>query len=199
MQDKVRQSVESSLRYFTIEGEEPYLDSVVLHSPLPTIEETLTAWKTLEGYVPHQIRNLGISNTTLSILRVVSENSNVKPSVVQNRFHQETDFEVSLRKYCREEGIVFQSFWTLSANKPLYRSAPVSEVAEKAGVPTAVAYYSLVLGLDNLTILDGTTSEEHMKDDLDGIKTVGDWTEGDGKEVWASSLADFKKLIGEIS
>lgn len=197
MQDKVRQSVESSLRYFTIEGEEPYLDSVVLHSPLPTIEETLTAWKTLEGYVPNKIRNLGISNTTLEILRAVHEKTSVKPSVVQNRFHQETAWEVALRAFCKENGIVFQSFWTLSANKPLYRSAPVKKVAESVGVPAAVAYYSLVLGLESLTILDGTTTEEHMKDDLEGIKTVGDWAEGDGKEAWASALTNFKGLIGE--
>lgn len=190
--------MESSLRYFTIEGEEPYLDSVVLHSPLPTIEETLTAWKTLEGYVPHKIRNLGISNTTLSILRAVHEQATVKPSVVQNRFHLQTDFEVPLRTFCRERDIVFQSFWTLSANKPLYQSGPVKEIAEMVGVPTAVAYYSLVLGLEGLAILDGTTNEQHMKDDLEGIRLVGTWAEGTGKEAWSSALVNFKELIREV-
>lgn len=198
MSDKVQQSVESSLRYFTIEGEEPYLDSVVLHSPLPTIEETLTAWKTLEGYVPHKIRNLGISNTTLSILRAVDEQATVKPSVVQNRFHSQTDFEVPLRAFCREKEIVFQSFWTLSANKALYQSGTVKEIAEKVGVPTAVAYYALVLGLEGLAILDGTTNEQHMKDDLEGIRVVGTWAEGVGQEAWSSALGNFKELIKEV-
>ncbi|KAF4983127.1 hypothetical protein FZEAL_1394 [Fusarium zealandicum] len=196
--DKVHQSVQSSLRYFTIEGQEPYLDSVLLHSPLRTMDETLAAWKTLETYVPHKIRNLGISNTTLPILRALDDAATVKPSVVQNRFHRDTGFEVELRDYCRQQDIVFQSFWTLSANPRLSASQPVKTVADKAGVAQVAAYYALVLGLEGITVLDGTTTEGHMKGDLEGIERVGAWAESDGASEWASALAEFKKAIGEV-
>ncbi|KAM5355658.1 hypothetical protein ACJ41O_002304 [Fusarium nematophilum] len=195
--DKVHQSVQSSLRFFAIEGQEPYLDSVLLHSPLQTIEDTITAWKALETYVPHQIRNLGISNTTLSILQALNDAATVKPNVVQNRFYRDTMYETDLRAYCREQGILFQSFWTLSANPRLSVSKPVKTVAEKAGVPPVPAYYALVLGLEGVTILDGTTTERHMKDDLEGIQKVGTWMEGEGASDWASAVIEFKKTIGD--
>ncbi|KAF4464705.1 D-xylose reductase IIIII [Fusarium albosuccineum] len=195
--DKVHQSVQSSLAYFTIEGQEPYLDSVLLHSPLRTIQETLTAWETLETYVPHKIRNLGISNTTLPILQALNEAATIKPSVVQNRFYRDTAFETELRAYCREQGIVFQTFWTLSANPRLAASKPIKVVAEKAGVPHVPAYYALVLGLESVTVLDGTSTETHMKDDVEGTQKVASWAESDGASDWASALAEFKQAIGE--
>ncbi|KAH6900155.1 NADP-dependent oxidoreductase domain-containing protein [Thelonectria olida] len=195
--DKVHQSVRSSLGYFTIPGHEPYLDSVVMHSPMDTIEETMTVWKTLESYVPDKIRNLGISNTTLQVLQAINDQATVKPSVVQNRFHDRTSYETDLRAYCRGENIVFQSFWTLSANPNLFRAPPVREVAEGAKSSPVAAYYALVLGLEGVTVLDGTTKEEHMKDDLEGIELVGAWAERDGAAVWTSALREFKGLIGE--
>ncbi|OTA04054.1 short chain dehydrogenase/reductase [Trichoderma parareesei] len=195
--DKVHQSVQSSLANFTIDGQEPYLDSLVLHSPMETMQETVTVWKTLESYTPHKIRHLGISNTTLPVLMALVSNMTVKPAVVQNRFHNKTDYEADLRAFCREHKIVFQSFWTISANRHLLQSSPVREVAQKAGVGAVAAFYSMVLGLEGTTILDGTTSETHMKEDLEGIEVVGAWAEGEGASDWEAALGGFKQLIGD--
>ncbi|KAM4059982.1 aldo/keto reductase family protein [Hirsutella rhossiliensis] len=197
--EKVRQSVQSSLDIFTLEDQEPYLDSVVLHSPLDTMQETMTAWKTLESYAPHRVRNLGISNADLATVQALlrDESTTVKPAVVQNRFHARTGFDAALRTFCRDNGLVFQSFWTLSANAPLVQSEPVARVARMAGVELAAAYYSLVLGLGNVTVLDGTTSEAHMKEDLEGIEKVGLWAEGNGAADWEDALKSFKAMVGD--
>lgn len=188
--------MQSSFLNFTVDGQEPYLDSVVLHSPMDTLQDTITVWKTLEEYTPHKVRNLGISNTTLPVVEALYSQMSVKPSVVQNRFHDRTEFETKLRAFCREKGIIFQSFWTLSANPALLRSPPVGKVAQGAGVGAAPAYYALVLGLDGLTVLDGTTNEQHMQEDLLGIEKVGMWAEGEGKLEWGAALADFESLLG---
>lgn len=164
---------------------------------METIQETITVWKTLETYTPHKIRNLGISNTTLPILQTLFNDMDVKPAVVQNRFHNRTAYEIDLRAFCREQKIVFQSFWTVTANRHLLQCSPVRAVAQKAGVGAVAAYYSMVLGLEGTTILDGTTNQEHMKGDLEGIEAVGVWAEGEGASDWASALSSFKKLIGE--
>ncbi|PTB79130.1 Aldo/keto reductase [Trichoderma longibrachiatum ATCC 18648] len=195
--EMVHQSVQSSLEHFTIDGQEPYLDSLVLHSPMETMPETIAVWKTLESYTPHKIRHLGISNTSLQVLMFLVNHMTVKPAVVQNRFHNKTDYETDLRAFCREHKIVFQSFWTISANRHLLPSSPVREVAQKAGVGAVAAFYSLVLGLEGTTILDGTTSETHMKEDLEGIEVVGAWAEGEGASDWESALKGFKQLIGD--
>ncbi|KJZ75064.1 hypothetical protein HIM_05550 [Hirsutella minnesotensis 3608] len=197
LQDKVRQSVQSSLQNFALEGQEPYLDSVVLHSPMDTVEETMTVWQALESLTPDKVRNLGISNTTLAILETLLERGTVKPAVVQNRFHARTGYEADLRRFCREHSIIFQSFWTLTANGPLARSEPVQRVARGADVQLEAAYYALVLGLDNVVVLDGTTSEAHMKEDLEGVERIGVWAEGEGSAEWEAALASFKSLVGD--
>ncbi|KAG5988713.1 hypothetical protein E4U54_004556, partial [Claviceps lovelessii] len=196
--DKVHQSVQSSLSNFTVEdGRQPYLDCLVLHAPMDTLQDTLTVWKVLESYTPHRIRTLGISNTTLPVLEALYSNMAVKPAVVQNRFFDGTDYDVDIRAYCRQKGIVFQSFWTLSSNEKLVVSKPVDMVSRGAGVENVAAYYALVLGLDNLIVLDGTTDAAHMVQDLHGIEKVGSWAEGAGVEQWATALASFKTLIGD--
>src|SRR5271156_1487100 len=72
--EQVRASVESSLMNLrwvestsieSNQNEQSYIDTLVLHSPLPTIDETMEAWTALEGFVPKSIRNLGVSNCNL--------------------------------------------------------------------------------------------------------------------------------------
>lgn len=157
----------------------------------------MVVWKTLESYHPHKIRNLGISNTTLSVLEALNDHMAVKPSAVQNHFHENTDYAIDIRAYCRRRNIVFQSFWTFSANPHLVRSAPVKLVAEKAGVEIAAAYYALVMGMEGIIVLDGTTNEAHMKEDLEGLEKVGLWAEGEGASEWAAAVAALKGSIGD--
>ncbi|KAI0137303.1 putative aldo-keto reductase [Xylariales sp. AK1849] len=199
LEEQVRASVASSLENLKTPDAEPYLDSVVLHSPLRTIPDTLTVWKTLSSYVPSRIHHLGIANTPPQVLEYLfaSPDVTVKPAVVQNRFYGDTEYEVPLRAFCRENGAVFQTFWTLSGNPKLVRGDVVAGLAKAAGVEKEVAYYALVLGLEGTTILDGTSDEEHMKADLEGIEKIGSWAEGEGKEVWPEALGKFKRLIGE--
>ncbi|PNY28495.1 NAD(P)H-dependent D-xylose reductase [Tolypocladium capitatum] len=196
--EKVHQSVQSSLKNFTMDdGQEPFLDSVVLHSPLDTIQDTMTVWETLESYAPRTIRNLGISNATLPIVEALHSRAARPPAVVQNRFHARTGYEGPLRAFCRDRGVVFQSFWTITANGRLVQGEPVVRVARGAGVEPVAAYYALVLGLGNVAILDGTTDERHMKEDLEGVEKVGLWAEGEGAADWEAALGSFKTMIGD--
>jgi diketogulonate reductase-like aldo/keto reductase len=173
----------------------------VLHSPLGTMADTLTVWEALSTYVPARIRHLGIANTPMPILEhlLSSPGVRVRPAVVQNRFHGETRYEVPMRALCRRSGVVFQTFWTLTGNPRLVRHEAVAALAHAAGVEKEVAYYALVLGLGGTTILDGTTSEAHMKADLEGVEKVGRWAEGEGQEAWTEALGKFKELIRESS
>lgn len=100
-----------------------YIDCVLLHSPFPDLEQTLEAWTVLERYVPHTIRTLGISNTSLPpVLRIVYGYATVKPSVVQNRFHPATGYDIEMREYCRSVDVIYESHWTLMGN-PALRAA----------------------------------------------------------------------------
>ncbi|KAH0560079.1 hypothetical protein GP486_003401 [Trichoglossum hirsutum] len=200
--EQVRASVASSLRNFqpgtTTDEEETYIDCLVLHSPLPTLAQTLQAWKVLEEYVPHKIRNLGISNVGLATLQHLYATTKIKPAVVQNRFYPQTKFDVAVRRFCRENNIVYQSFWTLTANPKLLASEPVGSLVTEAAVSNEVALYCLVLGLGNTVVLDGTTNEGRMKGDLQGLSNVRRWIDADAnRQTWDSILLRFKTLIRE--
>ena len=118
---------------------ESYIDCLLSHSPYPTSHAALEAWKILESYVPHKILRLGISNVSLGMLEDLYENSSVKPSVVQNRFYRSTGYDVELREFCIERGIMYRSFWTLTGNPRLLASKTVAKLADSAKVSDASA------------------------------------------------------------
>ncbi|KAK1754562.1 NADP-dependent oxidoreductase domain-containing protein [Echria macrotheca] len=181
-------------------GGEPYLDALVLHSPFNTLDETLEAWTALATLVPHQVRALGISNVTLPTLRMLST-SNVPPTIVQNRIRRaERAFDVDVRRWCADRGpsVKYQGFWTLTGNRAEWPTAGfVGRVAEGAGVGREVAWYALLMAAD-VVVLNGTTSAEHMRGDLEGVEKVRKWREGDeGRVAWEECWKEFLGMVGK--
>jgi diketogulonate reductase-like aldo/keto reductase len=196
----VRTSIASSLNNFRVSptavSSGAYIDCLLLHSPLPTLAQTLEAWRVCESYVPHSIRCLGISNVSLPVLNALWDQASVKPAVVQNRFYAATAYDGQLRAFCRSKGIVFQSFWTLTANPGLMKSRPVKALAEELEAEQAVALYVLVLGLESTAVLDGTTNARRMKADLEGIDKAEWWIQQNTLR-WKQLLMEFKSIVGD--
>lgn len=115
--------------------------------------------------------------------------------MVQNRFHARTAFDGPLRRFCLANGIIYQAFWTLTANRQLVASGPVVEFGKLMGVSKEVAFYALVLGLqERLVILNGTKQESRMRDDLKAVEDIKRWRElEENKKTWSSFLDRFKE------
>ncbi len=144
-----------------------FIDSLVLHSPLNTHTETMAVWKAMEE-IYHQagVKQLGISNCyDLKKLQQLYNDASVKPSMLQNRFYKETSFDKELRAFCSENNIVYQSFWTLTANPTLLQSKVITEIASSNNMtPAQILFrYLTQVGVAPLT---GTTSDVHMIEDL---------------------------------
>ncbi|KAH8656962.1 NADP-dependent oxidoreductase domain-containing protein [Tricladium varicosporioides] len=206
LRTQVETSLASSFKNFTFPStnEEPYLDALVLHSPLPAISQTLEVFQILSSYVPTKIRVLGISNTSLNILQFLVAEAKIPPAVVQNRFYADTAYEVPLRAFCRENGILFQSFWTLTGNPRLTRSDVVVDVGKRLeengvakGEGKMVALYGLVMGLEGVSVLDGTTNETRMKGDLECLKILSGLIDGEWCDEWKSWMDAFRVLVGQ--
>ncbi|KAI0406294.1 putative aldo-keto reductase [Xylaria palmicola] len=202
LEEQVHASVSSSLANFTFDDPaSAYIDSLVLHSPPSSrFSDLLSVWKAMETYVPHRIRQLGISNTDGPVVSMLctSPDVSVRPAVVQNRFYPETNWDVPLRAYCRTRSITFQTFWTLSGNPELLGGAPVRKLATAASISNEVALYALVLGLEGTAILDGTKSEAHMAEDLKVSEVVDAFAQSEsGRATWTACLSEFKTMIGE--
>jgi diketogulonate reductase-like aldo/keto reductase len=144
-----------------------HLDCLVLHSPLPTSRQTLEAWHAMETLVDAgKAGQLGISNCyQLRQLESLYTEARIKPAVLQNRFHADTHYDHDLRVYCRKQNIIYQSFWTLTANPHVLSHRTIAALADKYQRTTAqiLFRYLTQIGVAPLT---GTRSASHMRDDL---------------------------------
>ncbi|PFH31240.1 aldo/keto reductase family oxidoreductase [Besnoitia besnoiti] len=162
--EQVQQSLQTSLANLQVE----YLDSVLLHSPMRTAEETLEAWRALEAAVDERrVRLIGLSNcydvVTLRKLYVAARH---KPRLLQNRFYADTGYDKEIREFCDGHGVVYEAFWTLTANPHMLRSAAVRSAATRFNCTPAQAWFRYLLE-KGIVVLTGTTSEQHMREDLE--------------------------------
>jgi len=160
-----------------------YIDSLVLHSPIAPHAVLMKVWNAMENIQKAGgARQLGISNCYDSqIIKLLYADAKVKPAVVQNRFYQDTGYDADLRYWCSNNGVIYQSFWTLTANPHVLFSSTLRTIAEKYGKTEAQIFFRY-LNQSGIVPLTGTCSEQHMKEDLsvfdfelssDDLKSVG--------------------------
>lgn len=144
-----------------------YLDCLILHSPLASRRETLQVWRAMESLIDAGgVHSLGISNCyRLDDLEALCDSARIKPRVVQNRFYAETGYDRELRDYCRGARIIYQSFWTLSANPRLLAHPAITGLA-KAYARTEAQILFRYLTQSGAVPLTGTRSEAHMREAL---------------------------------
>lgn len=124
------------------------------------------------------------------------ERSNIKPSVVQQRFYANTKYDIGLRKFCAEKGIIYQSFWSLTANPKLVASAPVKQLVKELNITPQSALYCLILDLGHIVALNGTINVQHMKEDWNAVLLARDFATVNGS-AWDAMMKAFKHVIGQ--
>lgn len=143
------------------------IDSYVLHSPLDTVEGLFEVWGAMEDlYHSKKVRQLGVSNFyDPEAFKVFYEKVEVKPAILQNRFFVQTAYDFELRQFCKENSVVYQSFWTLTANPHLLESPVIDEISRKKERTPPQVLFSYLSSIGVLP-LTGTQSEKHMEEDL---------------------------------
>lgn len=164
-----------------------YIDSLILHGPLKSHKENMILWRQFEKFVESkQVRMLGISNFyDLEVITRLYNDATIKPKVLQNRFYEDTNYDKDIRKFCKEKGIIYQSFWTLSANPHVLENANVRKAAEKKGVPVTTLFFAY-LSQTGIVPLTGTKNIQHMKDDLLAMSVT----------LTEEEMNIFKQLVG---
>ena len=144
-----------------------YVDSLILHSPVAPHELMMKVWDAMETIQKTGgARQLGISNCyDTEVMRQLYADASVKPAVLQNRFYQETGYDADLRHWCSDHGVIYQSFWTLTANPHVLVSNIVRTIAQKYN-KTEVQIFFRYLSQSGIVPLTGTSSEQHMREDL---------------------------------
>lgn len=161
--EQVAQSFQTSLKNLQTD----YLDGLILHSPLPAKQQLLQVWQAMEGLVEAGgVKQLGISNCyDPAVFQFLYDAASVKPAVIQNRFYADTGYDVDLRNFCRQHNIIYQSFWTLTANPGILANAVIKNLATQYQ-RTAAQVFFRYLSQIGVVPLTGTTSADHMQEDL---------------------------------
>jgi diketogulonate reductase-like aldo/keto reductase len=144
-----------------------HVECLVLHSPLSSLPGTLEAWQAMELLVQGgTVGQIGISNCyDLRQLQALYTAARVKPSVLQNRFCADTRYDREIRVYCRQHGIIYQSFWTLTANPHILSHRAITTLGEKYQRTAAQILFRYLTQIE-VAPLTGTRSEAHMREDL---------------------------------
>lgn len=182
---QVQQSFASSLQHFGTD----VLDSFVLHGPTMRGRLTATdweAWRAMEAvHASGKVRLLGVSNVNLAQLKELCAGASARPRFVQNRCYASQGWDREVRAYCAANGIIYQGFSLLTANRNELAHPEVTRIAarHRRTVPQVIFRFALDVGMLPLT---GTTNAAHMRDDLN----VFDF------QLDASEVALIERLAG---
>jgi diketogulonate reductase-like aldo/keto reductase len=162
---QVRQSFAVSLEHLQVDR----LDSYVLHGPARPVglaRADIEVWRAMdELHAAGKTRFLGVSNVALDQLEELCAIATTPLAFVQNRCFARNGWDREVRAFCREHDIVYQGFSLLTANLAELRSPATARLAARVGrtLPQIVFRFALQVGMLPLT---GTTSAEHMREDL---------------------------------
>ena len=159
------QSFDSSLAHLHTD----YLDSYVLHGPYYRRGlgvEDWEVWAAIERlYESGRTKMIGISNVSADQLRLLCERAVHKPMVVQNRCYAALGWDQDVRDICRTQGIIYQGFSLLTANRDIFADPELRAMAAKYGMGLAQLVFRFAMQVGMLP-LTGTTNQQHMTEDL---------------------------------
>src|SRR5262249_9011452 len=163
---QVEQSFASSLKHLGTEA----IDSYLLHGPTQRVglgSADWEAWRAMEAiFDSGRARLLGISNVSLEQLQRLWQQARVPPRFVQNRCYAAHGWDRQVRQFCAANGLVYQGFSLLTANRAELAGPDLAQIAKRHGrtVPQIVFRFALSVGMIPLT---GTTDAAHMQADLE--------------------------------
>ena len=163
---QVGQSFESSLRHL----ESDYVDCYLLHAPFGRrglTDADWEVWAAMERlHRSGKAKMIGISNVTAAQLAELCDGAAYRPMAVQNRCYAALGWDKAVRDICTDRGIVYQGFSLLTANGAVLAHPEVQRIARRlrAGPAQVVFAFALQIGM---VVLTGTTSAQHMAEDLE--------------------------------
>jgi len=166
---QVAQSLASSLEHLATD----HVDSYVLHGPSSSYDWTDTdaeAWDAMrKERDAGRTRLLGVSNVSLSHLQQMEATHAELPVFVQNRCFARLGWDREVRLFCHQRKIIYQGFSLLTANPEVLQHPPLIALAAQLNATPAQVVFSFARAVGVLP-LAGTSSPEHMKQDLASLK-----------------------------
>jgi diketogulonate reductase-like aldo/keto reductase len=113
---------------------------------------------------------IGASNVTAEQVEALVAIARVPPAFVQNRCYASRGWDRDVRAACARHGIAYQGFSLLTANRDVVQhDRDVRAIAARYGITTAQLVFAFARHVGMLA-LTGTTSREHMAQDLASLE-----------------------------
>jgi diketogulonate reductase-like aldo/keto reductase len=122
-----------------------------------------------ELYQSGKTKMIGISNVTAGQLTQLCAEARIKPMVVQNRCYAVHGWDREVREICQAHDIIYQGFSLLTANRDVVGDPGILAIAKRLGTSPAQVIFRFAMQIGMLP-LTGTTSQQHMKEDLQAEK-----------------------------
>jgi diketogulonate reductase-like aldo/keto reductase len=168
---QVAQSMASSLEHLGTD----HVDSFVLHGPASHSHWTTDDFESWQAMIKERdagrTRLLGVSNISLTQLQQMARAHAEPPAFVQNRCYARLGWDREVRAFCREHNIIYQGFSLLTANVEVLRHPGIGALAGQANATPAQIVFAFARSVGMLP-LTGTSSAEHMKQDLASLDLV---------------------------
>lgn len=110
-------------------------------------------------------RLLGVSNVSLDQLEMLCKDAKVKPNFVQNRCFAESGWDRAVRSFCKTNGILYQGFSLLTANRNVMTSQQLTILAQTHSCSPEQLIFRFAIDV-GMILLTGTTDAQHMQQDL---------------------------------
>ena len=163
--EQVRQSVASSRDHLGVGR----LDACLLHGPRAwrgLDDSDLEVWRALEElHEDGHVGALGISNVSAEQLALLCATAEVRPAFAQNRCFARLGWDREVRAVCRQEGVVYQGFSLLTANRAELASDLVRGIAARHDATPAQVVFAFASAV-GMVALTGSTDPRHMREDL---------------------------------
>ncbi|MGH9497220.1 MAG: aldo/keto reductase family protein [Candidatus Sulfotelmatobacter sp.] len=166
---QVAQSLASSLDHLGTDR----VDSFVLHGTISNdgwTEHDAEVWQAMRGERDaDRTKWLGVSNIGLEHLEQMKGSGTELPKFVQNRCFARSGWDREVREFCNQHKIVYQAFSLLTANREVLEHPPFIQMAAMLNASPAQVIFAFArqVGMIPLT---GTSSADHMKQDLDSLE-----------------------------
>src|SRR5439155_12829438 len=145
------------------------IDSYVLHGPTQRAglaPADWEAWRAMEALQDSgRARLLGVSNVTLEQLLRLCQQARVRPRFVQNRCYAVQGWDRRIRQFCTANGLVYQGFSLLTANREALARPELAQIAQRHGRTASQIVFRFALDV-GMVPLTGTTDAEHLRADL---------------------------------
>lgn len=162
---QVEQSFATSLQHL----ETDRIDSYILHGPSQRAglgPADWEAWRAMEALQTRGlVRSLGVSNVSLDQLRAFCDGARIGPRFVQNRCYAARGWDREVRRFCAANGLIYQGFSLLTANRDALVHPDVVRIARRRGWGSAQVIFRFAIDVGMMP-LTGTSDPAHMAADL---------------------------------